>query len=613
MTQLDDMQAAMAGALRRPMTQAIAIALLLMVGYWMLASASSLWDRDEPRFSRAGQEMVLTADHLVPRFDTDLRADKPVLIYWLMSLSLPVLGMTSELAVRMWSGLGIAGTAFCLFLAGRRLADDRTARLAMIIFGTCALPCAIATMATADGVLNLALAVCFVAFVYAATGGRVLVPGVVIAAALGVGLLVKGPVAIAVVVLSCVLAALLGGWLSNSRLPLGPRWWVAFAVACVVAIGLFLAWAIPANNATGGEFARIGLGRHVGERMLTAQEGHGASDWVGYILLLPLYLPVLLVATLPWSGLLPAAISGMIRGHVGKPGSRAILWGWSLATLGLMSLVATKLPHYILPMLPSVALILALTVRAFAHDRLDWIDQIVLKAGAWLYLVLLGGLGLALLIAPWVLGELSLAWRAMPAGMVALVAGLHLTREQVKERLSRVVRWCPGVMVLVLALVAVLVFPWLEQGLKPSPRLADAVHDHWRQSLGHPSMPKGEVQLWREMPPMVFTAGYNEPSLRFYLNLPAGERVHSLPGEKRVAAEALLKAMADHPVYVIGKVDQVLALLPDESGVIATPIIEVPTVNYSSKGQRMVVGSFAVSSVAELVSQEQGPAPDIRP
>jgi 4-amino-4-deoxy-L-arabinose transferase-like glycosyltransferase len=338
---------------------ALAFALLgfVLAGYLLVAASSQLWDRDEPRFARAAVEMVGSGDYLVPTFNGELRPDKPILIYWLMSVPLRLLGPT-ELAVRLPSVLGTAAACWLTFLIGRRMFDRRTGLWAMIILATSTLTFIVGTAATADGTLLAFVTLGFWAFVETVLTRPRWWLDVVMAVAVGGAQLAKGPVGLAIIVLSVVTAAVLG----RREFHLGRRFWTGFAVAPLTGIGLFLLWAIPANAATGGEFAARGLGHHVWNRMLTPQEGHGASGGLMYLTTLPVYLLVIAIGFLPWTFSLPVALGS--DAMTATPRShRAILWGWMLATFLLMTLVVTKLPHYILPIFPALALTTAAAIQ----------------------------------------------------------------------------------------------------------------------------------------------------------------------------------------------------------------------------------------------------------
>jgi len=82
-------------------------AVLLAGALLGVAAQTTLWDRDEPRFAEATVAMVRSDNYLYPTFSGALRPDKPVLIYWLMSIPVRLFG-AGELAVRSVAAVGMA-------------------------------------------------------------------------------------------------------------------------------------------------------------------------------------------------------------------------------------------------------------------------------------------------------------------------------------------------------------------------------------------------------------------------------------------------------------------------------------------------------------------------
>ncbi|HSU81263.1 MAG TPA: glycosyltransferase family 39 protein, partial [Thermoanaerobaculia bacterium] len=74
--------------------RALAAAAAILVAFLALTPWTTLWDRDEPRFAQATVEMLASGNYLYPPFNGHLRTDKPILIYWLMALSVRLLGAT---------------------------------------------------------------------------------------------------------------------------------------------------------------------------------------------------------------------------------------------------------------------------------------------------------------------------------------------------------------------------------------------------------------------------------------------------------------------------------------------------------------------------------------
>jgi hypothetical protein len=126
-------------------------------------------------------------------------------------------------------------------------------------------------------------------------------------------------------------------------------------------------WGIPALVQTHGLFLAIGIGRHVISRSLVTMEGHGASSFGMYLLLLPFYFVTIFVSFFPWSIKLPWLIRQLWRqkkAGIDDPGyGRNQLDNYLLTGIAIIfvifTLVATKLPHYTLPAFPLLALLLA--------------------------------------------------------------------------------------------------------------------------------------------------------------------------------------------------------------------------------------------------------------
>ncbi|MBA3709732.1 MAG: hypothetical protein H0W83_13040 [Planctomycetes bacterium] len=112
----------------------------------------------------------------------------------------------------------------------------------------------------------------------------------------------------------------------------------------------------------------------------------------------------------PWIMLLPGAAAAQIRA-LGGAVPRAFLFAWLIPTFVVMSLVATKLPHYILPIFPALALavgaLVSLPRREFGVHELRW-----LAIGRWLAITVGMALAVALIAAPWL--HLLAAWDLPP-------------------------------------------------------------------------------------------------------------------------------------------------------------------------------------------------------
>ncbi len=163
----------------------------------------TLWDRDEPRFARATAEMIESGNYLYPTFNGHLRPDKPILIYWLMSVPMRVLGPT-PLACRFCSSAGIAVTCLFTFLLARRFLDAKAGLWSMVILASTLLILIEGAAATSDGILLPCMVAVLVLFGRGLAQGWRWYHGAALGLALGLGLLDKGPVALLPVVVIVV-------------------------------------------------------------------------------------------------------------------------------------------------------------------------------------------------------------------------------------------------------------------------------------------------------------------------------------------------------------------------------------------------------------------------
>lgn len=463
----------------------------------LLAGRSSLWDRDEPRFSRAALEMAASGNYLYPTFNGELRPDKPILIYWLMQAPLALLGPV-EAAVRLPAVLGAGAALLLTWFLGRRLLGAG-ALAGLAVLGTSALFLFTGSAATTDAVLLAWITAALFAAAAALGSGPRRGAFVLLALALAGALLTKGPVGLAIPLLVAALAWLL----ARGARPPGRPFFLFLAGGSAAALLLFLAWGLPANAATGGEFLEQGLGKHVVHRSQAPMEGHGGN----FFLYLPYYLLTPLLTFLPWTLFLPGALSALIGGRTATGAFRALLLAWIAAPVALMTLVSTKLPHYILPIWPALALATGALLPAQSRGALAPRDLRLLRAGAWLFAppALLLALGLA--AAPWFLPLPSRAKLEFPApaALLAALSLMALRRHLAKRFLASAGLLCCWSVALMLSAAFVLL-PAVES-LRPVKPLARALAGRIPEAAA------------------VHVLGYREPSLLFYLGTRRVERL----------------------------------------------------------------------------------------
>ncbi len=471
---------------------ALLIALAICLLGWFIASGSTLFDRDEPRFAQATVEMLHSGNWLYPTFNGTLRPDKPILVYWLMTLPMNWFG-ASAWSARAWSPVFLSASAFLAFFVARRLFGARTGWLAMLFLGIAPLTLFEGTFATTDALLLLCITGALTSLAFSITDGFRITHAVWMSVALAGGLLAKGPVGLGVPLLSAALAM----WLLRKERALDKRFVVGTTIASLIAIGAFLAWGIPADSATGGEFLRRGLGHDVLERIATPLESHGGRWFAS----LPYYLPVIVVGFLPGFLFLPPALSMFCRGKLGDRKSNTIVVAWIVPCFLLMTVVSTKLPHYVLPMWPGLAIACAAVVTLAERGELDSTGRLMLRHGAWYFTFVA-----FVLVAGFAVAPFFIKLEGVRTGGIVLTVLLATTFtlaivDHVRGRYRRSAYVLVGGLAVFWLATATLLLPVVEH-TKVAPEIAAAIREHTGVSVP------------------VARFKFVEPSLDFYLDRP---------------------------------------------------------------------------------------------
>lgn len=354
-----------------PRAAHLGAAALLALGAGL--GSAALFDPDEPVYAQAGLEMLRRGEWLAPFYGGQPWFDKPVLFYALEAASQAVLGPT-ETAARLPSALAAAALAGLLAWGGRRWYGPGTGGWAAWISLTAVYSAVVARAAVTDSVLTLFLAAALLGF-GELLAGRIRIGFPLACLGLALATLTKGPVAPALLALQ--VAAYAGA--ARTWAPLRNR---AAWLAGLAGVGLAAPWYAYMEWRFPGHFLDAFLGQQNLVRFL--QPEHAGRP-------LAYYLPRLPLMFLPWTLFVPLWLrrtGSTPAGGSFRPG--AYLWTWVAVVTVFFSLSATKLPTYVLPAIPALALLLAQRLgRAggFAR-RAAWVaggvTAVALAAGATL-------------------------------------------------------------------------------------------------------------------------------------------------------------------------------------------------------------------------------------
>lgn len=327
-----------------------------------------LWDDDEPRNAACSLAMYAGGDWIVPTFNGRLRVEKPVLVNWLHLAGFSTCG-TNEWGARLPSALLTLATCLLVWRIGAELFGVAAGRWGGVVMGTCLWTGIAGRACTPDAPLVFCTTLALWLFVRGC--GRRDGPirlsratAIAVGAACGLAVLAKGPVGLALPLAACLSFAIWQGAVDPGRsgpLPLrllaacraGWRGIHATTI-CLAACMVAAPWYAAVTLRTDGQWLRDFLLVHNAGRFAAPMEGHSGS--------MVLYYPlVLLVGMFPWSS--AAALIGhhAFRGLGAEDGgSRSgarLLLAWLAAWVIPFSLAATKLPGYVWPAYPAMAVL----------------------------------------------------------------------------------------------------------------------------------------------------------------------------------------------------------------------------------------------------------------
>jgi 4-amino-4-deoxy-L-arabinose transferase-like glycosyltransferase len=465
------------------------LALLSLALYLPGLTTLPTTDRDEARFAQASRQMLETRDFVRIRFQDEPRYKKPAGVYWLQAGAAALAGPAPENPIwpyRLPSVLGAVAAVLLTFACGRRLFDDSTAALGAALTASSLLLVGEAHLAKTDAVLLASTVAAQGALgrIYVTRGAGSVGAAFAFWVAQGIGMLVKGPILPVISLLTA--GALVAADRSASFLrALRPRLGIPLLLLIVSP------WAVAVTIATGGAFFRDAVGSDLLPKLISGQESHGLPP--GF------FLALLMVTFWPGSLFVLPALARAWRLRA-QPGERFCL-AWVIPAWLVFELVPTKLPHYVLPLYPALALLTARAVLDEAMGGVAGTRSRLAKAGFGLWALAGLALGAGIVAAPLVL-EGRFEPITLGPGVVALAGVAVCLRYALRGRSVEAMKAAVIMTAVILASTLPSILPGMNS-LWVSRSAAQAV-ERYRASHG-------------EGPPIVAAAGYYEPSLVFLL------------------------------------------------------------------------------------------------
>lgn len=443
----------------------LVLAAVASLAFFVNLGGTHLWDVDEAIFSQAAKEMYQRGDAVTPYFNGQVFPDKPGLMYWAMMLGFEMFG-TNELAARFFSAVFGVASVLVTYRIGRLIFSPSAAFWAGIVLATCLNFTLIARAATPDSYLTFFSALAMLAFVSGTAKSRPMsgegnernapwagqtrfepswLSWCGVYAVMGLGVLTKGPIGVVLPTASIGLFLLVmrakeataahepgvrgalvaaGNWLWRVFHPLHvikTIWSMRPLTAVAMVLLVAGPWYTMVGMATDGEWLVGFFGVHNLGRFSHAMDDHSGPIFY--------YLIAIAVGFFPWSVWASPTILQLRRHfaarHPWRPGYVLVL-SWMAVWVGFFSIASTKLPSYIIPAYPAIALVTGAFVASWIREPaalprllygLAW--SVVLLVGAGMLI----GLPIAahyLLDGQWYLGLIGVI--PLAAGVVGWVA-----------------------------------------------------------------------------------------------------------------------------------------------------------------------------------------------
>jgi 4-amino-4-deoxy-L-arabinose transferase-like glycosyltransferase len=384
------------------------IALLGCCGFFFFIGIQlvGLVGADEPRYAQVAREMLARHDWVTPVLYGHPWLEKPPLYYWCAMLAYKGAGEVSDWAARLPAAILSSLMVFFIYVWTRHF--RRSMQLdAALITAASAMVIGFGRSASTDIPLTAMFTAAMLCWYgWHASENRGWLLGFYFLA--GLATLAKGPVAIFLAALIIVIFAVLR---RDRQLVLRTLW----PAGIVLYLAVTLPWFIAVQRVN-REFFRVFFLQHNLERYTTDLYRHHQPFWY--------FLPVALLALVPWIVFVIAAVIDALRGWrfsvqqpPGAEDLRTFLTLWLLLPILFFSLSQSKLPGYILPSVPAGAILLADFIR-----RREEAQE---KPSPWLALVhalLCAAMLAAALIVPFKLLKLTI-----PRTAVIVAVALALT------------------------------------------------------------------------------------------------------------------------------------------------------------------------------------------
>jgi len=303
--------------------------------------SSGLFEPDEGRNAEKARQILLLGDWVTPHENFLPILDKPIFYYWLVAISFKLFGL-SEWSARLPSALAAIGCMVLVYRFARRQWGVREALWSTLILATSLEFALFSRLVIFDMTLTFFITFGLFSFYAAAETDNLRarnIHSLMMYAAIAVGTLVKGPIALVLpAMVICVYLCSTRKWFLLRRLNI----FLGILVFFTIATPWY--WCVEARNPG---YLRYFLWEEHVLRYVTPHFAR-SKGWYYYFL-------VLGVGFLPWSFFIPIVARKLWKRTFNDANLFLVLW--TILPFGFFSAANAKLPHYILPIYPALAIL----------------------------------------------------------------------------------------------------------------------------------------------------------------------------------------------------------------------------------------------------------------
>lgn len=437
------------GDAKRTLLRVAAIVFLSGITFFLGLGSLPFVGPDEPRYAEIAREMFATGDYVSPRLAGCLWFEKPVLTYWMAAAAYHLFG-ANEFAARLPAAMLALATALLIYYSISRTLSHRLGFIAAVALVTSGIFLGFARAISTDMPLAATMSFALLAgYMFTRSRGRAqLVCWALCWASMGLAMLAKGLVGIMLVIAILVIYLLVTRQLNSVR-------WYHLPFGFVIFLTVSAVWYLPVTLVNGWDFINEFFIEHHFHRYLTNRYSHPQPFYF--------YLFIAIVGVVPWTFFLVPA-TARIRRLSPRSDSRdallAFAWIWVAVPVVFFSFSVSKLPGYILPVFPALAIIIGAEIERFLYGERTRLREFA----GWMTALFLVIIGAALVVFARREGVTPLGWSVVLLWMPVVVAAAAFALLIASRRRAFLATAATAVAVAVISIVA-LALPTLGERL----------------------------------------------------------------------------------------------------------------------------------------------------